>query len=125
MSPTLPASDFSPMMQHCRNVPSCVRNAAGGGCRMRSVSTFFLHQGWPKCSKRMLPLCVCLQSEEKSVCTVFHFQHFLFYDIFIIDSLTVCRAAVKISQISLRACDAVRKIKLECELANKFAVIHL
>lgn len=36
-----PPQTFPPMMQHYRNVPSCVRDAKGGGCRMGLDSTFF------------------------------------------------------------------------------------
>lgn len=51
---------LSTMMQCCRNVPSCVRNAAGGGYRMASVSTSFffffssfLHQPWLICFRNV------------------------------------------------------------------------
>lgn len=67
-----------PMMQCCRNVPSCVRNAAGGGYRMVSVSnSFFL----PPISiglyaseiSKMPPFCgLCCASTRKRSFTVSH-----------------------------------------------------
>ncbi len=66
---------FSPMMQCCRNVPSCVRNAAGGGYRMASVSSFpspslsaYMHQKSQNKSHNSVGRVVPVLEKGLSVC---------------------------------------------------------